>query len=172
MSHILLIGFMGAGKSTVGRILAKDLGLEFIDLDSMVEAAEGRSVRSIFEDEGESRFRALESEALATLATRARAVVACGGGVVLAEANRSTLKRLGTVVYLKVTAAETVARVGGDESRPLLAGAEPHVVADGILSAREELYSATADITVDTVGETPKDVAKMIAQQVSEWRFR
>ena len=112
MSHILLIGFMGAGKSTVGRLLADDQGLEFIDLDAVVEAAEGRSVRSIFEDEGESRFRALETSALASLSARDSAVVACGGGIVLSEANRALLKRLGTVVYLRVTAAETVARVG------------------------------------------------------------
>ena len=95
MSHILLIGFMGAGKSTVGRLLADDRGLEFIDLDVMVETAEGRSVRSIFEDEGEARFRALETEALESLSAREPAVVACGGGIVLSEANRATAEAAG-----------------------------------------------------------------------------
>ncbi len=162
VSHLLLIGFMGAGKSTVGRLAADRLELPFVDLDTLVQDRDGRSVRQIFEQDGEPAFRALETAALESLESMPPSVVACGGGVVLSDANRVSLKRLGTVVYLRVTAAETLARVGDDGTRPLLAGAGGALVAGRLLEAREALYSAIADAVVDTVDRTPDEVAEQV----------
>jgi shikimate kinase len=162
VSHLLLIGFMGAGKSTVGRLAADRLELPFVDLDTLVQDRGGRSVRQIFEQEGEPAFRAMEAAALESLESMSPSVVACGGGVVLSDANRLRLKRLGTVVYLRVTAAETLARVGDDGTRPLLAGAGGALVASRLLEAREALYSAVADAVVDTVDRTPEEVAEQV----------
>ena len=168
MSHVFLIGFMGAGKSTVARIVAKQLGRPCIDLDDAIAAAAGRSVRAIFEDSGESVFRAFESAQLARLADAAPSVVACGGGIVLRDANRSALKRMGLVVYLKVSAGETLARVGADGTRPLLSGPGGVIAATRLLEARESLYAAVADVAVDTVSRSVDDVARDVVAAVKE----
>ena len=158
MSHIFLVGFMGAGKSTVGRLVASRLGLPFADLDEMVEDAAGRTVAHLWAESGEETFRAAESDALASLAAAAPSVVACGGGVVLADANRSLLKSLGRVVYLTVSAEEALARIGGGDSRPLIAGGGA-TMAPRLLEARDALYGAVADVVVTTTGRSPEDVA-------------
>jgi shikimate kinase len=162
MSHLLLIGFMGAGKSTVGRLVAEQLGVPFTDVDTIVEQRDGRPVSAIFEEDGEQAFRALEACAVQSLADLPSSVVACGGGVVLSDANRAFLKTLGTVVYLRVTAAETLARVGNDRTRPLLSGTGGMLAAGKLLEAREALYSATADAVVDTVDRTAEEVARQV----------
>ena len=168
MSHIVLIGFMGAGKSTVGRLVARQLDRPFLDVDALVERSDGRSVHSIFAEDGEQRFRELEAVALEALLTTPPSVVACGGGVVLSDSNRAILKRLGTVVYLRVTAAETLARLSGDTTRPLLAGAGGAIAATELLGAREALYGAVADLVVDTVDRTPEEVALEVVRLVEE----
>ena len=168
MSHLLLIGFMGAGKSTVGRLVAEQLGLPFIDMDALVRQLDGRTAREIFEEDGEPAFRALETSALESLTTMLPSVVACGGGIVLCDSNRVVLKRLGTVVYLRVTAAETLARVGDDSTRPLLSGAGGVLAAGKLLEAREALYAAVADVVVDTVDRTPQDVAREVVGLAQE----
>ena len=163
MSHIFLIGFMGAGKTTVAGLLSARLGRPEVDLDAVIEARAGTSVRDIFETEGEPAFRIAESAALESLSQAEPSVVACGGGVVLRDENRATLKRLGTVVYLKVSPGETLARVGADDTRPLLAGGGGVLAATRLLDARESLYEVVADVTVDTVGKTPEAVADEVA---------
>ncbi len=167
MNHILLIGFMGAGKTTVGRIVAEEIGRPCIDLDDLIVSRDGRPIARIFDESGEQAFRKLESEALASLNDEPPSVVACGGGVVLSDSNRTALTTLGTVVYLSVSVGETMARVGTDPSRPLLAcGA---LQAGRLLASRESLYAAVADICIDTVGRTPVEVAESV---VSELRGR
>ncbi len=168
MNHVLLIGFMGAGKSTVGRLVADALCVPFTDIDALVEQLDGRPVRTIFEEDGEEAFRNLETSAVRSLSTLPSRVVACGGGVVLSDSNRAYLKSLGTVVYLRVTAAETLARVGNDSTRPLLSGASGALAAGKLLEAREALYSATADVVVDTVDRTPEEVARQVVQIVND----
>ena len=168
MSHLLLIGFMGAGKSTVGRLVAEQLSLPFVDIDELVEQQDGRTAREIFQDAGEPAFRALETAALDSLGTMPASVVACGGGVVLSDSNRVVLKRLGMVVYLGVTAAETLARVGDDGTRPLLSGAGGVLAAGKLLDAREALYAAVADAVVDTVGRSPQDITREIVALARE----
>jgi len=166
MSHIFLVGFMGAGKTTVARLLAERLDRPCIDVDEIIEAETGRSVREIFEAEGESAFRALESAALLSLQKAQPSVVACGGGIVTRDENRSVLKRLGCVVYLKVSAGETLARVGADGTRPLLSGPGGVLAATSLLEARESLYAAVADISVDTVGLSAEQVADQVASAI------
>lgn len=167
MSHVFLIGFMGAGKSTVGKIVAERLGLPFMDLDDTIEQSAGRSVREIFDSEGEATFRELESQALASLSDVEPSVVACGGGVVISPENRTMLKSSGIVVYLRVSAGETLARLGDDDTRPLLAGPGGLIAATALLDARESLYEAVADIAVETIGRTPDEVASTVAQFVA-----
>ena len=166
MSHIFLVGFMGAGKTTVARLLAERLDRPCVDVDEIIEAESGRSVREIFEDEGEPAFRALESRALLSLQTAEPSVVACGGGIVTRDENRSVLKRLGCVVYLKVSAGETLARVGADGTRPLLSGPGGVLAATSLLEARESLYAAVADISIDTVGLSAEQVADQVASAI------
>lgn len=157
-THVFLVGFMGAGKTTVGRLLADRIGRRCIDLDRAIERLAGAPVARVFELEGEDRFRELETQALLELGHEPASVVACGGGVVLRPENRAALKRMGTVVYLQVTAGEAVARIGDATSRPLLSGPAGTLAATSLLAARESLYRSVADMVVDTVGKTPGTV--------------
>lgn len=169
MRHVFLVGFMGAGKSTVGPMVAQRLGMPFCDLDDMIESVDGRSVSAIFAEDGEARFRELETATLLGLEGREPCVVACGGGVVLADVNRATLKRIGCVVYLQVSAGEALARVGDTGTRPLLAGGGG-AMAGSLLAAREALYRAAADVIVSTEGRTPEQVAEDVARRVEAMR--
>ncbi len=166
--HVVLVGFMGAGKSTVAALIAQRLGWPCIDLDLEIEQEAGRSIADIFADEGEEVFRARETRALEGLAAREPSVIACGGGVVLKVQNRALLKELGTVVYLVVTAEEAIARVGDLTTRPLLAGAGGTLAATQLLSARESLYRSVADLVVDTAGRTSSEVAESVLTQIRE----
>lgn len=162
MSHVLLVGFMGAGKSTVGRLVAHKTGMPFVDLDSSIEAADGRTIARIFAEDGEVGFRRQESAALSGLAEIPDSVIACGGGVVTSDENRKLLGSLGKVIYLRVTVDEMLARVGDDPRRPLLSGGGGVIAATSLLGAREALYAAVSDLVVDTVGRTPDAVADEI----------
>ncbi|MDZ4063805.1 MAG: shikimate kinase, partial [Coriobacteriia bacterium] len=146
-------------------LLARELGYPFIDLDEAIVAAEGRSVSRIFAEDGEAAFRTMETQALRALGNALQAVVACGGGVILADENRALLACEGRTVYLVVTPGEALARIGGTESRPLLAGAGGVVAATALLKARESLYRASADIVVDTTGKE----ASTVAMEVLAW---
>jgi len=165
VSHVFLTGFMGAGKSTVGRLVAARLKRRFLDLDAMIEEREGALVSEIFRTHGESGFRRAEHDALRSLEREPAAVVATGGGVILREDNRALLRGLGTVVYLSVTPEEAIARVGDAAGRPLLAGAGVSA-ARAILDARLGLYTSTADHVIDTVGRPVEDVADDVAAVV------
>lgn len=168
--HIFLIGFMGAGKSTVAHLLAEMLELPEIDLDARIVARAGRSIPELFAQEGEDAFRDLETQELAELSDAPSHVVACGGGVVIRSENRAALKRMGVVVYLRVTAGEALARIGDAETRPLLAGGGGALAATALLSARENLYRSVADITVDTVGRDPQAIADQVAAELGSTR--
>ena len=123
-SRIALIGFMGSGKSTVGRILARSLGYGFVDLDSEIEKHEGMSIPRIFEERGEQAFRRREAEAVAALAGRTRIVIAAGGGAPLQEGNRRFFAEMCACFHLKVSLATALSRTGSGAGRPMLAGGE------------------------------------------------
>ncbi len=161
MSHVFLTGFMGAGKSTVGALVAERLGRPFLDLDAVIGEREGASVADIFSARGETGFREAEHAALVALVERGPSVVATGGGAVLREDNQALLRRHGTVVYLAVSPEEAMARLGDAGDRPLLAG-EGLAAARSILDSRLALYRATADAVVDTGGRTPAEVAEAV----------
>jgi shikimate kinase len=164
--HLFLIGFMGAGKSTVARMIAQKIEYPCIDLDKEIEILAGRPIPVVFAEDGEDAFRELEATALQQLEGRESAVVACGGGVVLRPENRALLKRLGAVVYLVVTAEEALARVGNGSTRPLLAGPGGTLAATALLAARETLYRSIADFAVDTVGRSTEQVALSVLSEL------
>jgi shikimate kinase len=147
--HVVLVGMMGSGKTTVGRRVAAVLGRPFADSDEIIEARTGRTVAEIFAAEGEPAFRGIETDVLAEcLAATEPTVIAAAGGVVLEAENRRRLVGAGTVVWLKVPVGTLVVRVAGSTHRPLLDG-DPEGVLAELSEAREALYLEVADLTLD-----------------------
>jgi shikimate kinase len=166
MITLWLTGMMGAGKTTIGRLVAALTDRPFVDLDDTVEGAAGRSVRRIFADDGEEAFRDLESVALRTVAGR-DAVVACGGGAVLRPGNRAVMREHGVVVWLRALPETLAGRLEGAADRPLLAGPD-RVGSLAVLEAeRLEAYRAAAHFTVATDERTPVEVAEEV---LALWR--
>ena len=147
---IFLVGMMGAGKTTIGRALAKLLGREFIDLDHELEARCGVRVSLIFDIEGEEGFRRRETQALDECSLRRGIVLATGGGAVLAPENRKFLKDRGVVIYLRADAEELYRRVARDRNRPLLQTPNPRERVADLLRQRSAFYEEVATITFDT----------------------
>jgi shikimate kinase len=166
---LFLIGYRGTGKSTVARLLAGRLGWAWLDADAELEARCGRSVRQIFEAEGEAGFRRCEAELLEELCRRRHHVIATGGGVVLSEANRERLRATGRVVWLTADADTIWQRLQDDPAtdgrRPVLT-VGGRVEVEELLRAREPLYRACADIAVETTGRTPEEVADVVLSQL------
>jgi shikimate kinase len=158
---IVLVGPMGVGKSTVGRLLAERLGVGYRDTDDDIVAEQGRSIADIFVDEGEPAFRAIEKRAVARALAEHDGVLALGGGAVLAPRTRALLSGL-PVVFLDVDVAEAIRRVGRDMGRPLLAG-DPHREWRTLTEARRPLYTEVARAVVDTSGLTPEGVVEAVA---------
>jgi len=149
-----LVGMMGAGKTTIGRQLAKALDREFVDLDLALEARCGVPVAVIFEIEGEEGFRRRESQLLDYYSQRPVIVLATGGGAVLAARNRHMLKERGVVVYLRASSDELYQRVARDRQRPLLQTEDPRARVAELLAQRAPLYEEVATVAFDT-GNTP-----------------
>jgi shikimate kinase len=163
--NIFLVGFMGAGKSTVGRILARKLGWRYCDADKVIETKCGKTVSEIFSSDGELRFRDLESETIESLAGKERQVVATGGGAVMRGENMRAMKRGGVTVYLKAPMGVIWERIRHSKARPLLDVDNPFEAASGLLQKRIPYYEA-ADITVDTEGLTPEEAASEITKRL------
>jgi shikimate kinase len=157
--HIIFIGFMGSGKSSVARRLARFEKMNCIDMDVYIEREAGMSIPQIFKVEGEEGFRVRELDFLRSMLIRARCILSCGGGVITRDESRDLLKLLGTVVYLKVDADEAVSRISHPETRPLLSGATPPAE---ILASRLQYYEDTADLTIDTGGQAIPQVVSMV----------
>jgi shikimate kinase len=150
---IVLVGFMGAGKTTVGKLLAAKLGIPFADSDQVIEDRAGKPIRQIFTDAGEPAFRQLEHEVIAGLLTGEDAVLALGGGAVAHPGTRRLLAGV-PVVYLRVSYPEAMSRVGGDRTRPMLA--RPGVAQ--LHADRDPVYAGVATLTIDAEARTPDDI--------------
>ena len=146
---IFLLGPMGAGKSTIGPLLAKQLHFTFIDTDALIEQQTQSTITHIFALEGEQGFRNRETQVLADCAVQSGCVVACGGGVVVREQNRLLLQQ-GVCIFLQVSIEYQFKRIGQDKSRPLLQAADPKEQLHRLAAQREPLYRQCADITVMT----------------------
>jgi shikimate kinase len=165
---IFLVGMMGAGKTTIGRALARKLGLEFADTDRELVGRTGVAVATIFEIEGEAGFRKRETALLAELSQRDGAVIATGGGAVISEENRRLMRENGTVVYLRARLESLWERTRHDSSRPLLATADPKATLAALLEQREPLYLEVAHVVVDTGPQSPATLATKLAATLRE----
>ncbi|MDI6872828.1 shikimate kinase [Candidatus Solincola sp.] len=163
MKNLTLIGFMGAGKSAVGSLLAHRLKMGFVDLDEAISREAGMSVEEIFEREGEEGFRDRESRALREELQQEGIVLACGGGIVVRPENVRLLRDRCTVFYLRASRDSILRRVGGGEGRPLLAGGRVAERVEELLSRREEAYRQAAHYVVDTDGRSVEEVVEEIA---------
>lgn len=166
--NVFLVGPMGAGKSTIGKHLARNLRKQFLDSDKEIEGRTGASVALIFEIEGEGGFRHREVQALDELTRREGIVLATGGGAVLRPENRERLKDRGFVVYLRAPLDLLVERTGRDRSRPLLVNTDPRARLTQLMREREPLYCEVADLIIDTAHRTVRQVVKQICQQLQD----
>ncbi|HEY0825668.1 MAG TPA: shikimate kinase [Ramlibacter sp.] len=163
---LFLVGMPGSGKSTVGRQLSRRLQLPFFDSDHVIEQRLGCSIREYFEREGETAFRDLEEQVLAELAAGPDAVVATGGGAVLREANRRTLRAAGKVVYLRSSPEELYRRLRHDTQRPLLQVADPMAKLRSLYAERDPLYRETAHFHIETGRPSVPTLVNMIIMQL------
>jgi shikimate kinase len=162
---VFLVGMMGAGKTTVGRLLAHALGFEFIDADRELEARSGVLIATIFSVEGEEGFRRRESALLDELTQRPGIVLATGGGAVLNADTRRRLKERGLVVYLRATGEEIHRRTRNDRSRPLLQTADPRSRIDELLAQRQPLYEETAHLTFQSASANPRRLVRRLLEE-------
>ena len=166
--NVVLIGFMGCGKTTLGARLAQMLGLRFVDMDECIVKKAGCPIAEIFAREGEAGFRRLESEVLEELGAAQHMVVATGGGVVTVPENIPKLRALGFVVWLNVPERAIWNRVSRNRNRPLLRTPDPRQTVHDLLEARSPLYAAAADMEADTKDLTPGEAAYGIAESVRQ----
>ena len=164
--NVFLVGLMGAGKSTIGRHLAKSLGLEFVDSDHEIERRTGASIPLIFDVEGENGFRQREKKIIYELTQREGIVLATGGGVVLDQDNRNWLRERGRVIYLFATVEQLLARTAKDRNRPLLQTPDPRARLQELLNTRDALYREVADMVVDTGGRTARSAEREILAKI------
>lgn len=165
---IFLVGMMGAGKTSVGRLLAQRLHKRFVDADQVLEARTGVRIPVIFEIEGEEGFRAREAGIIDALTQECGVVLATGGGAVIRPENRAALRGRGTVVYLRASADELWHRTRHDRGRPLLQTANPRGRLAELLSAREPLYEETAHLVVDTGSQSLRALVSRLESLLSQ----
>ncbi|HET7628473.1 MAG TPA: shikimate kinase [Bacillales bacterium] len=157
MNPVYLTGFMGSGKTTVGKALAAELGLPVVDTDTYIEKMTGRRIKEIFAEQGETGFRRLETQALKAV-TKENTVITTGGGIVLSRENREFMKKRGTVVHLRCTAEEIMRRLANDQDRPLLRGKDMESV-QRMYADRLPLYEQ-CDLEIDTTGASVETIVR------------
>ena len=165
---VFLVGMMGAGKTSVGRLLAQRLGKRFVDADHEIEARCGVSIPVIFEIEGEAGFRQREQQVIDELTMLPDIVLATGGGSVLSADSRQRMHQRGLVIYLKASATEIWHRTRRDRSRPLLATRDPQQRIIELLAAREPLYAEAAHLTVESTHESVRSMVAQLVDQLSK----
>jgi shikimate kinase len=166
--NIFLVGLMGAGKTSVGKLLARRMGKTFYDSDHEIERTTGVRIPVIFEIEGEAGFRARESRMIAELATMSGVVLATGGGAVLWEQNRRLLSQHGTVVYLRASPHDLWQRTRHDRNRPLLQTGNPLSKLTALFAERDALYREVADVIVDTGNQSVSSLAHRLEQKLTQ----
>ena len=170
-ANIFLVGMMGAGKTTVGRTLARRLKLRFVDSDHEIEARCGVKIPVIFEIEGEAGFRSREAQALAELTLLGGIVLATGGGAVLREESRRLLAARGIVIYLRATPEHLFERVRQDRNRPLLATGDPLARLRQLYRERDPLYREVADLVIDTGRQSVQVLARALLERLgARWK--
>lgn len=162
---VVLVGLMGTGKSQAGRRLAQKLRLEFYDSDRLVEARAGRSIREIFETDGETKFRAFERDVMLDLLNRGPCVIATGGGAITNYEILSTLKEKSISIWLKADIDEILERLKHDQDRPLLKSGDPATVLAALLSQREALYNQ-ADLTIESPPDSLEQTAPALIKSL------
>ena len=168
-SNIALVGFMGTGKTDVGRLLAEKLGKDFIEVDELIEQRAGKTIPEIFQQDGEIAFRELEIEATREAAAKKNAVIACGGGVVLNQINVDRLREHSVIVYLTASPEAIIQRTSSDtDERPLLVAEDKASRVEKLLNFRRPFYERAADITVNTSELDVAGVAGQIITELSE----
>lgn len=166
MRNLILVGPMGAGKSTIGRLLAKELHLPFKDSDKEIEVRTGADIPWIFDVEGEQGFREREQAVIADLCREDGLVLATGGGAVLRQENREALRGGGRVVYLHASVEQQLERTARDRNRPLLRTANPGQVLRELLAIRDPLYREIADVIIETDQRPPRMVVQEILSRL------
>lgn len=168
-TNVALVGFMGAGKSTVGRELAERLGKTFVETDALVERRAGMSVSDVFARFGEEHFRDLEAAVVQEAAQVRDCVIACGGGVVLREENVAALRASSVLVYLEVSPRSVMLRIGPQSTvRPLLSGPDREQRVAELMEQRRAVYAAAADITVATDGLVIEQVVCRVEEHLNQ----
>lgn len=165
--RVVLVGPMGAGKSTIGRMLAKELGYQFLDSDRIIEERCGANIPWIFDVEGEDGFRARETSMLEELSHQSGTVLATGGGAIMRTENRPLLKRDAVVIYLRTSIEQQVERTRKDRNRPLLQNDDPEAVLRKLFAIRDPIYSEVADITMHTDRKSPRLVVRQLVNRLN-----
>lgn len=166
--HIVLVGFMGSGKTTIGNTLAAMTGLQHKDTDSIIEESAGTTISEMFRVQGERHFRYMETRTLEILADQqnVQMIYSTGGGIVMRQENQQLLHRLGIVVWLRIQPQTVIDRLGDDNTRPLLQGPDREQKVRDLIDARRGAYMASADVIVDVDGKAPQEIAAEILQQI------
>ena len=165
-SNIALIGFMGAGKSSIGRMLARKLRKRYVELDALIEKRSGESINNIFATKGEAVFRHLETVLTAHVAKGKNQVIACGGGVVLNQTSIDNLRGNSIIIYLQATPEVILKRTASSQARPLLNNTDREETVRKLLELRLTLYEKAADITIDTSDMSIDEVVHRIAEEL------
>ncbi|MCR4337526.1 MAG: shikimate kinase [Candidatus Omnitrophica bacterium] len=160
MKNIILIGFMGSGKTSTGKYVAQKLNRPILSSDEMIVQKEGQPIAQVFEKSGETYFRQIEKNVVKELATKSNVVIDCGGGVILDPENIVTLKKNGIIIYLITSPEFIYQRVKNRRHRPLLNVPDPQSKIRELLEQRQSLYESSADLTINTDGKTPQQVGE------------
>lgn len=165
--RVVLVGPMGAGKSTIGRLLARELGYQFLDSDRLIEERCGANIPWIFDVEGEDGFRQRETAMLAELAEKEGIVLATGGGAVMKPENHACLRKGAKIIYLRTSIEQQVERTRKDRNRPLLQNDNPEAVLRNLFAIRDPLYRQLADIVIHTDRKSPRLVVRQLINRLN-----
>jgi len=169
-TNIALTGFMGAGKSTIAKLLAEKLGKQAVELDKLIELKAGKSIATIFSDDGEAAFRRIEIELTKEIAANKNRVISCGGGIVLNKINIDRLKEKGIVIYLKATPEVLHNRIVNKKiERPLLKDGDSLQTIIKMMQSRQPLYEGTADIIIDTSDINTEETVNLILGRLKDY---